>query len=53
MMSFFQSITYSVFHQVLDSEVLILYLIHMLILGYYGNPGKWGIISDFFHGSEI
>lgn len=50
---FCQKITNSVSHQVLNSEVLITYLIHMLILGYYGNAGNWVTISDFFHGSEI
>lgn len=44
---------HSVPHQLLNLEVLIMYLIHMLILGYYGNPGNRVIISHFFHGSEI
>lgn len=48
-----QGNTYSVSQQVSNSEVLIIYLIHMLILGYNGNSDNWVIISHIFSGNGI
>lgn len=50
---FDQGNTYSVSQQVSNSEVLIIYLIHMLILGYYGSSDNWVVISHTFSGNGI
>lgn len=43
----------SISNQVLNSEFLVLHLIHILILANYDNSENCVIISYFFHGSDI